>query len=171
MMKKGALQAVTPQEEILAPYLALANEMKAGRLAQSDVDAWVKFFRTVLFTFKVLPTHLDKEFETIAIRQQAAARYFTISYTPVQWVCKIIQMKRDREAVSGDRLSSADIAKMFKNRNFKPAKGQEDITETFIDNALYIGNRALCFGEAHSLFGVLCLAHLLHMYFKTCRVD
>ena len=81
MMTKGALQAVTPLEEILAPYLALANDMTAGRLAPSDVAAWLTFFRTALFTFKVLPTQDDKEFATIGIRQQAAARFFTISPT------------------------------------------------------------------------------------------
>ena len=138
--------AMTPQDEILAPYYAIYMALKKGEMAESDVQAWRKFFSTALFTWKVLPTNEDMEFETLAIRQKAALTYQTISYTPVQWVCKIVQMKKERETL-GNKVSSGDLAAAFKKRNFKPAKGQEDISTTFIDNAIYVWSKALCYTE------------------------
>ena len=64
---------MTPQEEIIAPYVALAKSMAGVSLADSDVDGWLEFFRTTLFTFKVLHSQEEKEFETITIRQHANA--------------------------------------------------------------------------------------------------
>ncbi len=63
-----------------------------------------------------------------------------------------MQMRKDREAVSGERLSNEALAKLFKKYEFKPVKGQEEIRETFIENAFYIGNRALCYSEVPLLF-------------------
>eukprot|EP00974_Lingulodinium_polyedra_P106038 10264544-Lingulodinium_polyedra.AAC.1 len=37
-VRNGAINAMTPQEKILAPYLAPAQGMQAGRLAASAVD-------------------------------------------------------------------------------------------------------------------------------------
>ena len=59
-------------------------------------------------------------------------------------------MKRDREALSGEPLSPADLASLFKKHDFKAAKGQEEISETFIQNALFIWNRAICHAEVVS---------------------
>ena len=142
----GSIMAMTPQEEIVAPWLMLGSLLKKGPLAESDVQAWRRFFSTVLFTWKLLPLPEDLEFETISIRQEAAMLYQTISYTPIQWVCKVIQMKKEREA-TGNKVTSADLATIFKKRGFKPARGQEHISSTFIDNALYIHNHALCYPE------------------------
>ena len=58
-----------------------------------------------------------------------------------------MQMRKDREAVSGEHLSNVALSKLFKKYAFKPVKGQEEISETFIENAFYIGNRALCYPE------------------------
>ena len=130
----------------MAPWWMLGSLLKKGPLAESDVQAWRRFFSTALFTWKVLPLPEDLEFETISIRQEAALTYQTISYTPIQWVCKVIQMKKEREATS-NKVTSADLAAIFKKRGFKPARGQEDISITFIDNALYIWKYAMCYPE------------------------
>ena len=140
------LMAVTPQEEILAPYIALADNIKAG-LCDSDIEAWNTFFRTTLFTFKVLHDADAKEFATLGLRQEAAAKYFAVAYTPIQWIHKIVQIKRDREALSGNRLSNEDIAKLFTSHNFKTVRGQEQISTTFVENALYIWRMALCYSD------------------------
>ncbi len=96
--------------------------------------------------FKVLPSVEAQEFETLNIRQKAAHKFLAIYYTPVQWVCKISQMKKDREA-QGLKISNAELAKLFSKHNFKAARGQEEITETFVENALYVWNRGLCHME------------------------
>ena len=96
MAHKGGLRAATPQEELLAPIFALGQACVANSLANSDAQKWLQWFQTARFTFKLLPTKEAREFETIAIRQRAAHLYSMISYTPVQWVYKIIQMKKDR---------------------------------------------------------------------------
>ena len=140
------LSGMTPQEEILAPYVALANNIKAG-LTESDIRAWGIFFRTCQMTFKVLRDNDAKEFETLNHRQEAAAKYMAVAYTPVQWVFKLAQMKKDREMLTGNRLSSEDLLKLFKNNNFKNVKGQEEVTVTFIDNALQIHRQALCYRD------------------------
>ena len=83
-----------------APHRAglkpLGQACAANSLANSDAQKWLQWFQTARFTFKLLPTKEAREFETIAIRQRAAHLYSMISYTPVQWVYKIIQMKKDR---------------------------------------------------------------------------
>ena len=79
------LMVVTPQEEILAPYFALADNIKAG-LCDSDIEAWNTFFRTTLFTFKVLRNADAKEFATLELQQEAAAKYFAVAYTPTQCI-------------------------------------------------------------------------------------
>ena len=95
MEHKGALQAASPQEELLAPFLALGHAVLSQNVANSDAQKWLSWMQTTLFTFKLLPTREAKEFETITIRQKAAHKYQMISYTPVQWVYKIMQMKKD----------------------------------------------------------------------------
>ena len=84
------LCSITPQEEILAPYFALANNIKPG-LCDSDITAWITFFRATLFTYKVMRDPDAKEFATIRLRQEAAAKYFAVAYTPIQWIYKIVQ--------------------------------------------------------------------------------
>ena len=140
------LTSVTPQEEILAIYYALGGNIKAG-LSDSDIKAWGKFFRTTLFTFKVLRDPEAKEFATIGLRQQAAHLFHAVAYTPIQWIYKIVQMKRDREARSGIRLTHDDLATLFDKHKFKAAKGQEEISGTFCENALYIYRQALCYTD------------------------
>lgn len=147
MGSKGAWQAVSPQEQIIAVYWALATAIVRG-LTREDIEKWNKHLLSAVFTFKILPTDEDKEFETIAIRQMAAHTFTAITYTPVQWVCKIVQLKETREANPAiGKQTSADIAKLFKKHEFKPCAGQEEISETFVENALYIWSRALCYAE------------------------
>jgi hypothetical protein len=88
----------------------------------------------------------DREFETILIRQAAHHRFTAIVYTPVQWISKIVQ-KQDRQG----KVSAADLAKLFKKPNVKAAKGQEEISATFITNACYIWDHALCYSEVHDV--------------------
>ena len=145
----GSVMAMTPQEQIWAVFWALGSALKKGTMAESDVAAWRKFFCTSLFTWKVLPSPDDQDFETIKIRQEAALTFATISYTPVLWVCKVMQMKAARETTA-NKVSSIELATLFKNRGFKPARGQEDITSTFIDNAIYVWGKALCYPEVGS---------------------
>ena len=140
------LTAVTPQEEIIAVYFAMAKNIKAG-MSDSDIKAWGKFFRTTLFTLKVLRDPEAKEFATIGLRQEAVAKYFAVAYTPIQWIYKIVQMKRDRESLSGIRLTHDDLAALFDKHKFKAAKGQEEMSPTFCENALYIHRQALCFTD------------------------
>ena len=137
--QKGALQAVSPQEEVLAPYYALGTAVKNKAIAKSDADKWKLFMTTTLVTFKLLPGKEQKEFETIQIRQKTAHLHTLISYTPVQWVYNILQMKKDRDG----KTTAIELAALFTKHEFKAAKGQEDISVTFVENALYIGTYGL----------------------------
>lgn len=94
--QRGALKAVSPQEEVLAPYWALGSLLQAGKVTDSDAAMWTRAFATVVVTFKMLKTEEAREFETILIRQAMHHQFQAIVYTPVQWVCKIMQMKQDR---------------------------------------------------------------------------
>ena len=135
--ERGALAAVTPQEEVLAPLWALGHLIQTNQLDGDDAAKWTKLFRTALVTFKVIMTNEGREFETMKLRQKAAIKYIAISYTPVQWVWKVMTMKMERERASKKKVPSQDIADLFKKHEVKPAKGQEDITATFVDNAEY----------------------------------
>ena len=142
----GMLKSVTPQEELFVPYFAWGTRIKNGLVTNAEGKRWLKHFRSTILTFKVLPSVEAQEFETLNIRQKAAHKFLAIYYTPVQWVCKISQMKKDREA-QGLKISNAELAKLFSKHNFKAARGQEEITETFVENALYVWNRGLCHME------------------------
>ena len=141
--KKGALQAVSPQEEVIAPLFALGQALKSKSIAGSDAQKWRECFSSALLTFKLLETKEEKEFETIKMRQEAAHKFVMISYTPVQWVYKINQMQKERE----QKLTSAQIAALFTKHQFKAAQGQEEISVTFVENATYIGTHGLCYPE------------------------
>ena len=145
--QRGSLKAVTPQEEIFAVYWALGSQLEADSLTQADVEMWRSLLLTCQATFKILKNEEAREFESIAIRQAAHNRFTAIVYTPVQWVCKIVQMRNDRQG----KASCDEIAKLFKDHNFKPAKGQEEISGTFVKNACYIWDHALCYSEVHDV--------------------
>ena len=81
-----------------------------------------------MLTFKVLRDPDAKEFATIGLRQEAAAKYIAVSYTPIQWIYKIVQMKKDREALSGNRMTNEDLEKLFNTHKFSAVKGQEEIS-------------------------------------------
>ena len=140
---KGALQAVSPQEEVIAPLYALGQALTSKSIAGSDAQKWRDCFSSALLTFKHLATKEEKEFETIRMRQEAAHRFVMISYTPVQWVYKINQMQKDRE----QKLTPAQIAALFTKYQVKAAQGQEEISVTFVENASYIGTHGLCYTE------------------------
>ena len=141
--KKGALQAVSPQEEVLAPYYALGTAVKNKAIAKSDADKWKLFMSTAVFTFKLLPGKEQKEFETIQIRQKTAHLHTLVAYTPVQWVYNILQMKKDRDG----KTTAIELAALFTKHEFKAAKGQEDISVTFVENALYIGTYGIVYPD------------------------
>ena len=140
---KGALQAVSPQEEVIAPLFALGQALKSKSIAGSDEQKWRECFSSALLTFKLFETKEEREFETMKIRQEAAHKYVMISYTPVQWVYKINQMQKERE----QKLTPAQIAALFTKHQFKAAQGQEEISVTFVENATYIGTYGLCYPE------------------------
>ena len=141
--QKGALQAVSPQEEVLAPYYALGTAVKKKTIAKSDADKWKLFMTTILVTFKLLPGKEQKEFETIRIRQKTVHLYTLVAYTPVQWVYKILQMKKDRDG----KTTAIELAALFTKHEFKAAKGQEEISVTFVENALYIGTHGIAYPD------------------------
>ena len=62
----------------------------------------------------------------------------------------------------GEQLSNVALSKLFKKYAFKPVKGQEEISETFIENAFYIGNRARCYLRCRPVF-VLGLVLLMRV--------
>ena len=98
-----------------------------------------KLLLTTLVTVKVIKTSEEREFETIKQRQKATLKHTASSYTPVQWVWKVMQMKLEREkANKGKKIPAGDIAQLFKKYDIKPAKGQEEITGTFVENAEYV---------------------------------
>ena len=140
---KGALQAVSPQEEVLAVYFALGTAVKNKTIAKSDADKWKLFMATTLVTFKLLPGKEQKEFETIQIRQKTAHLHTLISYTPVQWVYNILQMKKDRDG----KTTAMELAALFTKHEFTAAKGQEYISVTCVENALYIGTYGIVYPE------------------------
>ena len=47
--------------------------------------------------------------------------------------------------MTGAKSSPADLAELFSKHEFKPAQGQEAISATFIENAIYINTHALCY--------------------------
>ena len=139
MSERGSLAAVTPQEEVLAPLWALGTLIETNKIDAVDAAKWMKLFLTTLVTFKVIKTSEEREFETIKQRQKATLKHTAISYTPVQWVWKVMQMKLEREkANKGKKIPAGDIAQLFKKYDIKPAKGQEEITGTFVENAEYV---------------------------------
>ena len=139
MNERGSLAAATPQEEVLAPMWALGTLIETNKIDAADAAKWEKLFLTTLVTFKVIKTSEEREFETIKQRQKATLKHTAISYTPVQWVWKVMQMKLEREkANKGHNISTGAIAQLFKKYDIKPAKGQEEITGTFVDNEEYV---------------------------------
>ena len=137
--ERGALTAVTPQEEVLAPQWALGHLIEANQIDAADAAKWKKFFLTTLITFKAIKTNEEREFETIKQRQKASHKHIAISYTPVQWCFKVMAMKIEREKGNqGKRVPATDIAALFKKYEVKPAKGQEEISGTFVENAEYV---------------------------------
>ena len=85
--QRGALRAVSPQEEIIAPLWALGSLIQEGRVTDSDIEMWTRALTTTLVTFKMLKTEEAREFETIMMRQAIHHQFQAIVYTPVQWVC------------------------------------------------------------------------------------
>ena len=54
---------------------------------------------------------------------------------------QILQMKHSRE-LTLNKQSNATIVKLFTTNGYKAAPGQEAITDTFVEKALYIGSHA-----------------------------
>ena len=65
MGERGALEAVTPQEEVLAPLWALGHLIQTNKIDAADAEKWKKFYLTALLTFKLIKTSEEREFETI----------------------------------------------------------------------------------------------------------
>ena len=104
------------------------------------------------------------------MRQEAAHRFVMISYTPVQWVYNINQMQKDRE----QKLTPAQIAALFTKYQFKAAQGQEYISVTFVENAIYIGTHGRCYTEVTNAMvegaGIYSHKSMFDSVFKTATI-
>ncbi len=145
----GSLKCVSPAEMLHAPYIALSTLAERG-LTESDVEEWTHLFLTTKLKFMLLPSDEDKEFRTMQERMDHAILYQCVTYAPVQWVYKIIQMKASRESSHG-KQTPAQIAQMFVDRKFVVARGEETISETFVVNALYVWQHALSFASVQKV--------------------
>ena len=88
-----------------------------------------------------LPEPMSKLWLPINPLERTPRQTEVITYTTLQWVCKVIQMKNAR------KMSNIQVAESFSTREFQYAQNQEEITETFVENAVYVWNRALCYPE------------------------
>ena len=78
-----------------------------------------------------------------------AGDFQNMTYTPVQWVYKIMQMKTARALPNGKQTTDI-IYDLFRTRKFVCAAGQDSISNTFIENAVFVAAN-LCRGSASIL--------------------
>ena len=142
------LFCVNPPEELHAVYKAIDDALPT--MTPDDETKWRKWFQSCTMTCKVLDTE-KREMATLKMRGDAAVRGAAIPYSTVQWILKILNMKWSREK-GGVKVSNAELAADFDPKVFPYAPGQEVITETFIENCVYIWNHALCHAEIKAVF-------------------
>ena len=143
------LFCVNPPEELHAVYKAIDDALPT--MTPDDETKWRKWFQSCTMTCKVLDTETKREVATLKMRGEAAVRGAVLPYSTVQWILKILNMKWSREK-SGVKVSNAELAADFDPKVFPYAPGQEVITETFIENCVYIWNHALCHAEIKAIF-------------------
>jgi hypothetical protein len=142
MTQKGALKIVSPLEDVQAVWWALNTDMRAPDWTAAKRDKWLKLLLTAKFTFQYLPTQQEQEMVTLQQREDHSIDYHAMTYTPIQWVYKVISVKKERELVDGPQ-NKTTLKKWFDK--LTTANTTESISETFVENVLYIHKWALCY--------------------------
>ena len=91
--------------------------------------------------FEVIENDDDIWRRAVQLRENTSVDQRAMYRSPFQRICEIISYKRRHEAVNG-KLSSQGLAKLYKEKG--RVSEDEKLTDTYIDGALVVWNRALC---------------------------
>jgi hypothetical protein len=140
----GALQIVSPEEEVHAAILACSEDILGGA-SDDRMKAWRRVFLSATMRFIVVP-HDQRQFKNMFFRNLIVQKHATLARTTFQQICEISQFKELQEAKFQRTLTAAAIANTF-NSECARAECQDELTQTFVDSALTVWDRALCHAE------------------------
>ena len=133
---KGALMSVSP-EEVLHAYIFAVDEAISGKASKEELNKWLAVALTTTMTFEVLPSHDDRYFRAVNLREDLKANYRTMSRTTFQWVFLIMNFKEAQDKSSGCTLSALKVSDLYKTRcNMAP--DSEPLSKDYIDRALTV---------------------------------
>lgn len=133
----GAMQCVSPEEELHAWVWAVHRDLKAGK----SLKEWKKMALSQPMTFQVISSDDDKYYKTCNMREAAGTTFRLIAHTPYQIVYEVHRFHARMETKLGESISAAKISEMYA-AHVKAGTESEPRTVNMIDQCLMIYRRA-----------------------------
>ena len=140
----GKLPLLSPEESVHAPLLACARDIAKGA-TEDRVQKWRTFFLSVSFKFVVVPAE-DRFFKAVNARNKICSDYAALARTCFQEVVEINLYKERMERTQGKTYSAQMLCELY-NKSMKRAECQDEVSITFVDNALTLWSRAFVHKE------------------------
>ncbi len=104
----GVLEAVSPEEDRLVVLKAAVRDIDDP----GKMKLWAAHMKTVPLRFELLPSHSDRHFRDVALREQVVARFNLVARTTYGRIIEIWNFKISMEREMGGSASNAKLAEM-----------------------------------------------------------
>ena len=141
----GGLQRLSP-EEIDHSILFAIEEAIEKNVGDGILRAWLAFIRSYPMQFEVIDEGDDRMWRGQNIREELVDLGETVKRSVTQRIQDVAGLKQEKENETGQTYSSDKMAKLFQS-NLNLARSSEVISTAFVDSAITISKRVLCFPE------------------------
>lgn len=148
MTCRGALQCVSPEEEVHAWLWALHGAVLAGN--EKDLEAWKACALSQPFRFEVIASDDEKYFKTCNLREIAGTTFRLVTRTPYQTVYEIHRFHARMETKMGETLSSSKVAELY-GKHVNSGTESEPRTASMIDQCMLVYKRAFADPDIESI--------------------
>ena len=135
---KGALQVLSPIEEVHALYFAIADAINNGASDQT-MEKWKWILLTVTIVFEICKTPEAARARSLTLRDQVVADFHGLAWTVPQRIFSVVAFKERKESITG-KMSAAALSSKY-NEYIQLASDSEAISEAWVDNAMTVYNR------------------------------
>ena len=137
----GGLQRLTPEEIDHAILFSLAEAIGKD-VGDPILRRWVKMLLSFPMTFEVVPEGDSRMWRAQNLREELVDIGETVRRSTTQRIHDIVGFKMEKEAEKHETWNAFKVAKQYKVY-VKLARSSEEISQTFVENAITIHKRLL----------------------------
>ena len=148
MTTASKLKRLSPEEPLVAFVGAIARGVKNAASTET-MKQWKRLALSTLVEFRAVDSADDVHWAAVNMREDVVRNFVTMRTTTLWRLYEVYQFKERKDATCG-KLGAAKIAHLYK-LNMRRAETSEEVTDSFVDNALTVHERLLSTPQARKV--------------------